>query len=282
MSDNPLQGIKFFVDPVSAAAREGDPRLERIINNSRGYWFTNQYRKAKVQDRVRRQIARHGDCTAILVLYNIPNRDLGLYSKGGAETPKEYFEFVEEFAKGIGTASPIVILEPDALPACQNLSAPERQGRIHMLKRAIGILSQTKAFIYLDAGNPEFFTDPKKAASYLGKAGIEDCHGFSLNVSNFYATGVCYDYAKKINHHLGESRTGFLVDTGRNGAGHLHKDEWCNPPGRRLGHSPTTETGNEDCHALLWIKPPGESDGEGNGGPRPGVFWKDYALRLCG
>jgi len=37
---------------------------------------------------------------------------------------------------------------------------------------------------------------------------------------------------------------------------------WCNPPGRGLGARPTTRTGNSLVDAYLWIKIPGESDGQ--------------------
>jgi endoglucanase len=278
---NPLSGVEFFVDPNSSAVRDGDPRLAPIVNRSRAYWFAGQYGKPKVQERIRRQIKRHGDFTPVLVLYNLPLRDLGGHSKGGCKTPKEYFEFVEEFALGIGDSSPIVIVEPDALANCQNLSVPGKLSYIRMLWKATARLKETNAFVYLDAGNPEFIVDPKLAAELLLACGIRDLDGFSLNVSNFYATEVCEDYAEKINNFLGE-RSRFVIDTSRNGVGNISKEDWCNPPGRRLGNAPTTHTRHPDCDAYLWIKPPGESDGEENGGPRPGVFWKEYALELCG
>ena len=38
-------------------------------------------------------------------------------------------------------------------------------------------------------------------------------------------------------------------------------DEWCNPERQALGQPPTTATTAPGLGALLWIKPPGESDG---------------------
>ncbi|MFI2363014.1 glycoside hydrolase family 6 protein [Promicromonospora sp. NPDC019610] len=75
-----------------------------------------------------------------------------------------------------------------------------------------------------------------------------------------------------------EPTTHFVVDTSRNGRGawaaptgvYPDAETWCNPPDRGLGQRPTTDTGNELVDALLWIKIPGESDGEcfrGLGGP---------------
>ncbi|WP_369373922.1 glycoside hydrolase family 6 protein [Promicromonospora sp. Populi] len=72
--------------------------------------------------------------------------------------------------------------------------------------------------------------------------------------------------------------THFVIDTSRNGQGpwaapagaYPDAETWCNPPDRGLGLRPTTDTGNELVDALLWIKIPGESDGQcfrGLGGP---------------
>lgn len=70
----------------------------------------------------------------------------------------------------------------------------------------------------------------------------------------------------------------FVIDTSRNGQGpwtapagaYPSPEEWCNPPERGLGLAPTTTTGNPLIDAFLWIKVPGESDGQcyrGTAGP---------------
>ncbi len=61
----------------------------------------------------------------------------------------------------------------------------------------------------------------------------------------------------------------FVIDTSRNGQGpwtpttsYPDAQDWCNPPGRGLGLLPRADTGNALIDAYLWIKIPGESDGE--------------------
>jgi endoglucanase len=61
----------------------------------------------------------------------------------------------------------------------------------------------------------------------------------------------------------------FVVDTSRNGQGpwtppatYPDGQDWCNPPGRGLGARPTTDTGDPLADAFLWVKIPGESDGQ--------------------
>lgn len=96
--------------------------------------------------------------------------------------------------------------------------------------------------------------------------------------------------------------THFVIDTSRNGrgswtpkAGTNYKDAqtWCNPPDRGLGVRPTTRTGNPLIDAYLWIKIPGESDGQcdrGMGGgtdpergyadPAAGAWFEKQAAEL--
>jgi endoglucanase len=69
----------------------------------------------------------------------------------------------------------------------------------------------------------------------------------------------------------------FVVDTSRNGQGpwtpmvsYPDAQDWCNPPGRGVGLRPTMDTGNTLIDAYLWIKIPGESDGECTRGLGPG------------
>lgn len=63
--------------------------------------------------------------------------------------------------------------------------------------------------------------------------------------------------------------THFVIDTSRNGQGpwtppgsYPDPQDWCNPPDRGLGLRPTANTGIALLDAYLWVKIPGESDGE--------------------
>jgi endoglucanase len=60
----------------------------------------------------------------------------------------------------------------------------------------------------------------------------------------------------------------YVIDTSRNGQGpwaapaYPDPQDWCNPPNRGLGRAPTLDTGQPLLDAYLWVKTPGESDGE--------------------
>ncbi len=171
------------------------------------------------------------------------------------------------------------MLEPDALPALDQLPAGERAGRTALIAQAVDRLAgRPGVAVYIDAGNPAWVPAPEMARR-LRAAGVARARGFAVNVSSFHTTERSRAYGRAVSRRLGG--TPFVIDTSRNGAGPAPGDEWCNPQGRALGQPPTAQTGDPLVDALLWIKRPGESDGACNGGPPAGEWWPDEALRLA-
>jgi endoglucanase len=102
-----------------------------------------------------------------------------------------------------------------------------------------------------------------------------------------------------------EAMPHFIIDTSRNGQGpwtppagaYPDPQDWCNPPERGLGLRPTLDTGHELVDAFVWIKVPGESDGQcsrglGSGNnvvdpvwgrvdPAAGAWFPEQALQLA-
>lgn len=77
----------------------------------------------------------------------------------------------------------------------------------------------------------------------------------------------------------------FVIDTSRNGQGpwtptrtYPDPQTWCNPPARGLGITPTTDTGNVLADAFLWVKVPGESDGECSRGLGAGAVDPEWGM----
>jgi endoglucanase len=97
--------------------------------------------------------------------------------------------------------------------------------------------------------------------------------------STWTLTDAAYDqaFADTGLERDADAQAHFVVDTSRNGVGPWTPTEvypdpqvWCNPPDRGLGQRPTTETGEALIDAYLWVKVPGESDGQclrGTAGP---------------
>lgn len=238
---------------------------------------------AVVADYVGRAAA--ADAVPLLVAYNIPDRDCGSFSGGGAADAGDYRAWVADVAAGLGGSPAIVVLEPDAIPHLITGCAGSEQERFDLLAGAVDAFTAAGARVYVDAGNPGFTGDPAATAEALERAGVLRAAGFSLNVANFYTTEASVEYGTAISDALGGG-VRFVVDTSRNGAGRAPQPvdgspEWCNPPDRLLGAEPTLETGIPLVDGLLWIKRPGESDGSCRPGePAAGRWFPDYALDL--
>ncbi len=216
--------------------------------------------------------------TPVFVAYNIPGRDCGSYSAGGADSNANYIQWITSFAQSIGSHSAIVILEPDALAQLDCLDEAGRDARLFLISQAVHILkTKSAATVYIDAGHSRWHSTTIMAER-LKRANISESDGFSLNVSSFIATSEIADFGTKLSKLV--DNTHFIIDTSRNGNGASPTNEWCNPRGRALGVNPTTETTNSLIDAFLWIKHPGESDGNCNGAPTAGIWWPEYAAEL--
>ncbi|MFE3141125.1 glycoside hydrolase family 6 protein [Streptomyces scopuliridis] len=267
----------------SAGATENAALIRKIAEQPVAEWIGPDTPEAQTKGFT--EAAKKADRDALLVLYNIPHRDCGQFSKGGASDGNAYRAWVDQVAKGIGDRRATVILEPDAVLHLVDGCTPGQfhEERYDLLKGAIQRLKQQPATsVYLDAGNAGWQT-PDALFEPLQRAGIADADGFSVNVSNFYPTAASKDFGKRLSAKVGDKP--FVIDTSRNGNGPYTQgdpgENWCNPPGRALGEQPTTKTGDPLVKAYLWIKRPGESDGDCKGGPKAGDWYPSYALDLA-
>jgi endoglucanase len=256
------------------------PEVVKIFQQPVAFWYgakKNKNANKNLDKSIKRLLKRTLPGLPYFVLYNLPNRDLGHYSKGGASDATEYLLFLQEFCKGIKNHKPIIIYEPDALPHTTLMETKDSDFRINLIKEGLEtITEESDAYVYVDIGHSNWL-DPKDAAELITRVSNDRVRGFSVNVSNYRSTKESMEWALKICEY--NDNWHFVIDTSRNGNG-PHGNDWCNPPGRLVGEHPTCDTGEEKCDAFLWIKIPGESDGKGNGGPRAGKFWPEMATEL--
>ncbi len=255
------------------------PLVRKIFEHPVAFWYGQRNGKPvkHLEKSLARLFRRTLPALPVFVLYNLPNRDMGHYSKGGAGSAASYLEFVESFALGVGDLSPIVIFEPDALPHSTQMEPSDAQWRRNLMREALTVLTtKTRAIVYADIGHSNWLS-PEEAGKLLNSVCVPGVRGFSVNVSNFRTTAESVSWAERVGEYT--SYNHFVVDTSRNGNG-PYGNEWCNPPGRAIGQTPTTDTDHPLCDAYLWIKIPGESDGRKNNGPRAGRFWPEYAEQL--
>ncbi|MGN7187862.1 glycoside hydrolase family 6 protein [Microbacterium enclense] len=211
--------------------------------------------------------------TAVFVLYAIPARDCDFHSSGGFD-PAAYQRWTRLIAQTLRGTRSVAIVEPDALSM---LDQCDGQGdRLGLIADAVRVLADAGVPSYIDAGNSNWIP-AETMAERLRAAGVASARGFSANVSNFKLTADEQRYAESLRTLLGGSAR-YVIDTSRNGRGWT--GDWCNPSGVGLGSTPRAVSGSGGLDALLWIKRPGESDGECNGGPAAGGWFEKAALEL--
>ncbi|MFI1762160.1 glycoside hydrolase family 6 protein [Streptomyces sp. NPDC020800] len=294
ITQQPRSADPFWVNPDGNAARQlaayvkagkktEAARIRRIAEQPTAEWIGPE--NPEQEARGFTEAAEKSDRTALLVLYNIPHRDCGQYSQGGAADGNAYRAWIDGVARGIGDRAATVVLEPDAVLHLVDGCTPGQfhEERFDLLKGAVAKLKSLKnTKVYLDAGNAGW-GHPDQIFQPLQQAGIDQADGFAVNVANFYSTKDSIAYGKQLSAKVGNKH--FVVDTSRNGNGPYTTgnpaERWCNPPGRSLGETPTTKTSDPLVDAYLWVKRPGESDGTCKGGPKAGQWWATYALQLA-
>jgi endoglucanase len=276
----PLPGAALYVDPHSQAQAfaAGDALIAKIAGQPQAFWFGDW--SGDVQSAVGSVVSAAAAAGRVpaLVAYDIPQRDCGSFSSGGARSSDAYRAWIRALAAGIGGRRAIVVLEPDSLAGIDCLSATDRATRLSLLADATRVLAaQANTYVYLDGGH-DAWQPAATMASRLVQAGAGDAQGFALNVSNFRAQAGLVAYGQQVAAAIGVAH--FVIDTSRNGLGPSLDGAWCNPPGRALGAKPGTPS-DYRLDWDLWVKRPGESDGACNGGPAAGVFWPNYADGLA-
>ncbi|MFK4483701.1 glycoside hydrolase family 6 protein [Curtobacterium sp. AB7] len=250
-------------------------QIARIADQPIATWLTNTSRsetRATIRTVVRN--AEQQRATPVFVLYTVPDRDCGSYSKGGT-ADDAYLPWVRSAVRAMAGSKAVVLVEPDAIAQIQNCERL-RDSRLPLLREAVDALTGHGLTVYLDGGN-ENRVPIATMADWLRQAGVDEVQGFFTNVSNFYRVDQERAYADELADAIGGDPH-FVIDVSRNGQG--WRGTWCNPEGAGLGQAPHVTGGSSRLDALLWVKTPGLSDGTCNGGPAAGQWWESYALGL--
>ena len=274
--------------PTARAAEtvQGDARrrMRRIARTPQATWLLPEvYSADRVGDEVARigQLAVRADAVALFVLYGISDRDCsGGYSAGGLP-PQEYLAWARRALDAAPAGHAVFVIEPDALADAAGCAADVRTQRTRLLASVVDRAAHDDVAVYLDAGHSGW-VDASTMADLLRQAGVARARGFSLDVANYRPTGGERRYGRRLVALLADAGIAdrhFVIDVGRNGAPDAPAD-FCNPPGRALGVAPHGVDGDPSLDALLWIKPPAESDGTCQGGPPAGEIWVRRAVQM--
>jgi endoglucanase len=280
----------LYVDPKMPAYQQGGVYRQRIGKRSQALWVIPEaYSTRRVQSTVRAYtgLATKAKKIPVLSVYGIPGRDCGQYSSGNPlKTAAQYRAWIKQISIGLRGQHAMVILEPDALPlfsSSESACPTKPNGWQGMLRYATRTLSKkTGAWVYLDAGHSNwtpYDTRPK----FLKASGVQYARGISTNVSNFRPLADEQKYAATMLaglRKLGIKGKHYVVDTSRNGATPSSDGyDVLNPTWARLGKAPQLVfKGAFD--GTLWVKHPGESDGQVNGGNSSGKWCDMLADRL--
>ncbi|MEV6126008.1 glycoside hydrolase family 6 protein [Streptomyces violaceusniger] len=105
---------------VARLAWRGDFRdsagLLAMVRTPHAVWYGDE--TPEQIERLVRRTTRSADVRGklpVLALYNIPGRDCGSYSSGGADGLAAYEAWIDAVAEGIGDRKVLIVLEPDSL-----------------------------------------------------------------------------------------------------------------------------------------------------------------------
>jgi cellulose 1,4-beta-cellobiosidase len=187
---------------------------------------------------------------------------------------------------------------------CQQAKPIQEEGIAYALKK----LQLPNVNLYLDASHGGWLGWPDNLpltasawSSIVARAGPgTKVRGFATNISNYnpFKATVREDYTewspswdedhftRALAPYLEEAGlpARFIIDQARVHLPGAREEwgEWCNVSPAGLGSPENTDTGNPYVDALVYIKPPGESDGQCGypGAPRAGAWFNEYAAML--
>ncbi len=251
-----------YADTIEAAGNPtGAASIRALASHQTTRWLTgrsvdNSDLAQMLTGGVKDAGARAGDQMPSVALYNIPHRDCGNYSSGGAADGGAYRAWIDDVSRTIGDSKVAVILEPDALHVTSCLSEDQQQERWDLLNYATKTLKQNNPNAVTYIATSTTWEDEAEMVKRLTASGIANTRGFALNVSGFQTTATNISYGDALASALGGNYH-YVIDTSRNGSGPYAgtgEAAWCNPPGRTVGERPTTDTGQQNVDAYLWVK----------------------------
>ncbi len=269
---NPFAGVVPYTEGSQAqAAYNGLPpgearnQLEKVAMNPSAFWIGGA---PEVAGSIARRAA---GAYPVLVLARLAHGECP--GRGAEPAPdSEYAAWLQALLDSLEGRPAALVVEPGVLySSCPTDMRP-------LIAEAVARISEhPELAVYLDGGRAVW--DESEIAPVLERANVAAATGFAVNIGDFETTRDSIAYGRELSARLGGKP--FVVDTSRNGRGPASSR--CNPPGAGLGERPTTATGEASVHALLWIKAPGESDGECGqcAGIPLGQFCSNYALELA-
>ncbi|GMF29404.1 unnamed protein product [Phytophthora lilii] len=262
--------------------------LETLEQHAIASWFTDRMTTDERSTMISNLLSQCSEDTRLsIVVYGIPNKDCDaqLSAGGSVKSTDDYKAFLKELTDAVGNRKVLYVVEPDAVGLlAKEGSCGASAGYLDNLKVAIEALSvNANAELYVDVGYWMLAdsTNTAKIAPIMKQLGsCGKLKGVTINTSNYHSNDECTTYCTNFQTAMGSTDMTCVVDTSRNYNGSPTSD-WCNVPTAGIGKPPTSETGISNIDYFMWIKPPGESDGEcATGGTSAGSFFPEGFTKL--
>ncbi|KAG1712436.1 hypothetical protein DVH05_000184 [Phytophthora capsici] len=270
-------------------------QIELIAKQQVAQWYTD--RVSDVDSLAKSVVlpfcndARQEANTPVIVVYGLPQKDCahGFSTAGSNTNAADYRAFLQKLSDAAENRQVVYILEPDAVGLLADGACGNNNNYAANLGVAMDILSQNaNAEMYLDVGYWTLESDEDAAAVAKIVNTVDPqckCKGISLNTSNYRSNAEMATACERFVKATGKKYK-CIVDTSRNYVAPA-SNEWCNANWAGIGELPSANTGSSLISRYVWLKPPGESDGQCSGqsdkalrGPNAGDFYPDHFVQL--
>ncbi len=276
VSDNPLEGVRWYVDKESPAyqswrhlMRTGQTRkadlVWKIAREPRNMWL-GSFTRPRFAFKLRRLLdaaASEGAVPLFTVLRAESTQCSTTYQGGGPAEDRRTRKWYDGLARVIGSSRAVIAFEPDSLGTVDCHAPSRRDDRLRLLRYGVTALSQLpNTTVYIEATASDW-EPAHRVARKLRAVGIARARGFMLNATHYDWTRENIRYGLEVSRLTGGKH--FVINTAENGRGPVHVRQsngrrltvWCNPGLRGLGPPPTTDTSHPKVDAYLWINRPG-------------------------
>lgn len=259
----------IYESPAAASIKK---ELEFMAEQPLAYWYTDRESSMEsAKENLKKFVTACGQDAAVIVVYGIPGKDCaGAESSGGFNQNSNSYETFIRNLKDIVRDNSIIILEPDAIATTIDGSrCGFVKGYTGNLKKAVNILGETKAELYVDVGHWVLIygdSKIKELTDYISSIDNGKIKGISLDLSNYRKTSEMEEACRNVRRVSGKDYK-CIIDTSRNNNGHSSRDTWCNYKGAGVGISENDPDFNSlrnsaaGIEHYVWIKPAIELDG---------------------
>lgn len=243
-----------------AATGEEKRLLGAIAQRPRVRWFGQWIATSLIADRIREYVRTtqdgNPDVVVQLAVFRLWPRGEGAKDEPLTEADLQaYRAWVDEAARGIGTARVAMVLEPDLAVALKGWRPKVRFALTRYAARVFGALPNTT--VYLDASDADWLP-VDKAVAMLRRSGVAYVRGFALGATHYNGVRPNVRYARAVSRALaaaGLPGKRAVIDTADNGRAFTWLQFYAAHPRGDFDNAPTCATRTERRCVTLGIPP---------------------------